>query len=109
MKLNKIKLLFLTAILLFAFNGLVFADDLDGWMTNNNDGTYAVKIENDNGDTYTGTAVPNPDGTYSLNVEDRDGDVYTGTATKNPLGDFVLDLNDETYGGYATGSADVTN
>lgn len=108
MKLNKIRLLPIAVALLFFSVTALASEDFDGWMSDNQDGTYNVRIENDNGDIYTGTAQKQPDGTYTLNVEDRDGDVYTGTATKTDYGDFTFNLQDETYGGYASGSADMS-
>lgn len=101
---NKLILLILTLILCQS----IYAFQLNGTMTDNNDGTYEVTLTSnaeENPDTYFGNAVKQADGTLYITVavEGRGSDIYIGIGTKNQNGSFDLVLKDNETGHIATG------
>lgn len=83
----------LVLVLLF-LPTLALAYELNGTLRSNNDGdnTYFVYVQNNEGHHYTGNAVEQSNGTLLVSIEDDKGETFTGTATINETEDYDLDL-----------------
>lgn len=91
-------------ILLFFVCNLVYPYELNGVVSSNGDGTYAVELENQYGHVYSGSAEDNGDDTLNVQVYDYSGTSYSGTATSNGGGTYTLDLYSDSSGGSANGT-----
>ena len=95
-------------MLLFFFNlvSLSYAYTLNGTMTDNNDGTYAILLNSADDKVYNGIGVMQGDGTLTIDVaiEDEGSETYICLGTPNHDGSYALSLRNNTSGEIATGN-----
>jgi hypothetical protein len=70
------------------------------------DGTYTVALENNDGHEYIGEAEERDDGTFKVTVQDDKGVTFTGTATDSGDNEYRLNLRNVVSGETATGTAE---
>lgn len=106
---KKIMKPFMIALAMLCFFSTIHAYTLNGLMIDNNDGTYEVILNHENGTTYTGMARLQGDGTLSVDVaiENRGSEQYLGVATLNQDGTYALKLRNNLTGYQADGVMSV--
>lgn len=95
----KINTLFLIAMIISL---PIHAYELNGFIHENNDSTYAVTLYNIAGRYYLGNAELRADGTFEVRVQDMYGELYAGVA-KKIHGIYELNLHNDYNGKLASG------